>query len=90
MSVPSSAIMTAARMRSTPGGLRRAHVLLAVGRKLAVDAFIEFGDVLVELFETRELHLEHEAMMVLDPAFECELELEQPLTQPPFASWAIS
>ncbi len=49
------------------GDLRQAHVLLAIGRKLAVDALIEFGDVLVELFETRELHLEHEAMMFLDP-----------------------
>ena len=66
------------------GDFRQPHVLLAVGRKLAVDALIELGDVLVELLETRELHLEHEAMMFLDPAFECEFELGQLLTQPPF------
>ena len=67
--------MTAVQDAIDAGDLRQAHMVLAVGLKLAVDAFIEFGDVPVELFETRELHLEHEAMMVLDPAFECEFEL---------------
>jgi len=73
--------MTAVQDAIDAGDLRQAHMVLAVGLKLAVDAFIEFGDVPVELFETRELHLEHEAMMLFDPPFESELQFAELLAE---------
>ena len=51
------------------GDDRQAGVVLAVGCELDVDGLVELRNVLVELLQAGELHLENEAMAFLDTSF---------------------
>jgi hypothetical protein len=55
--------------------------MLAVRVELCVDARIELPDVLVQLLQPRELHLQDEAMVLLDLAFERKFELAELLAE---------
>jgi hypothetical protein len=48
-------MMVAAMIAIDARDRRQAGVLLTVGRELGIDALVELRDVLVELFEAREL-----------------------------------
>src|SRR5580704_11687763 len=54
---------------------REARVLLAVRCELRVDPLVELRDVLLELLDACELHLEQEAVVLFDATFEREFQL---------------